>query len=176
MYSIYGTRRLLRRLKARPVEPVAAPSTLLGNWYVHELSWQPGPVALFVNERTRLPVFVPINATDPLVPTFVDGLGDVLAALEVPRTVIVAETRAMAEWSWAAASSHSYLGTINDYAYSALLEGTGARRDLTGLAVRIARSPRRPFRDTTGTPAGELARVVRARPRAATARTRQAGG
>ncbi len=60
MYTIHATKKLLERVK-QPVEaPVAKPSTLLGSWYATVLFWKP-QVALLVNERTLVPVLLPLG-------------------------------------------------------------------------------------------------------------------
>ena len=59
MYTIHGTKKLLDRVKQSVEAPVAEPSTLLGNWYATALFWKP-QVALLVNERTLVPVLLPL--------------------------------------------------------------------------------------------------------------------
>jgi len=52
---VHATKKLLDRLK-RPAERLEEVSTgFLGPWYATALFWRP-QVALFVNERTLLPV------------------------------------------------------------------------------------------------------------------------
>jgi hypothetical protein len=64
VYSIHATKKLLDRIK-EPVEAqVAEPTTKLGNWYAKLLFWKPQFV-LFVNERTFLPVLVPLGPRQP---------------------------------------------------------------------------------------------------------------
>ena len=57
MYKICATKKLLDRVKQPFVESQGEPSTALGNWHATALFWKPN-VALFVNDRTLLPVFV----------------------------------------------------------------------------------------------------------------------
>jgi hypothetical protein len=53
------------------------PSTALGNGYATVLFWKP-QVALFVKERTLLPVFVPLAPAVKVADRFPDQLGRVL--------------------------------------------------------------------------------------------------
>lgn len=70
-YTIHGTKKLLDRVKRPVVEPVDVPSTMLGNWYANALMWRP-QAALFVNEVTLLPVFVPLAPAKGLAERFLD--------------------------------------------------------------------------------------------------------
>jgi hypothetical protein len=64
VYSVHATKKLLDRIK-EPVEaPVAEPTVKFGNWYAKPLFWKPQFV-LFVNERTFLPVLVPLGPRQP---------------------------------------------------------------------------------------------------------------
>jgi hypothetical protein len=58
-FTIHATKKLLDRVKQPIAEPVE-PATELGNWYATALFWK-SQVALLVNERTLLPVFMPLE-------------------------------------------------------------------------------------------------------------------
>jgi hypothetical protein len=93
MFVVHATKKVLDRCGG-PSLSDGPTTTALGDWYATALFWQP-QVALFVNEPTRLPVFVPLASAATLVPRFVTHLGAVLAAhgLRVRDTLAVA-TRA----------------------------------------------------------------------------------
>lgn len=83
MHTIHGTKKLLDRVKKPVGEAVETPTTALGNWYATALFWRP-QAALFVNERTLLPVFVPLAPAAKVAERLPDQLGRLLDALEVP--------------------------------------------------------------------------------------------
>ena len=76
------------------------PSTALGNWYATAILWKP-QVALFVNERTLLPVFVPLAAAAGLAGRFPEQLGRVLEGLGTPLEFVLPELGAIGEASYA---------------------------------------------------------------------------
>ena len=73
VFSIHATRKLLDRVN-RPVLPaVSEPATILGNWYANVLFWKP-QVVLLVNERTLLPVLMPLAPAATLAERFPEVL------------------------------------------------------------------------------------------------------
>ena len=58
MFVVHGTQRFLERV-GRPVPVPLDGTTLLGPWYATMARWRP-QTALFVNEATLLPVFLPL--------------------------------------------------------------------------------------------------------------------
>lgn len=77
MFTIHATKKLLDRVKQTVVAPVGEPSTMLGNWYATAIFWKP-QVALLVNERTLLSVFMPLAPASSLAKRFPDQLAQVL--------------------------------------------------------------------------------------------------
>ena len=71
-FTIHATKKLLDRVKQPVVDPLDA-ATELGNWYATALFWKP-QVALLVNERTLLPVFMPLAPATTLAQRFPDEL------------------------------------------------------------------------------------------------------
>lgn len=65
MLVVRGTKKFLSRV-GPPVPVHELSSGVLGDWYANALFWRP-QVALFVNERTRLPVFVPLAPAKSVV-------------------------------------------------------------------------------------------------------------
>ena len=90
MFSIPATRKLLGRVNRPVVPPVSEPATILGNWYANVLFWKP-QVVLLVNERTLLPVLMPLAPAATLAERFpgsapasiLETLGVVPAFVEV---------------------------------------------------------------------------------------------
>jgi hypothetical protein len=56
---VRGTKKLRDRVRAAPAGAGDVSTTLLGDWFATALFWKP-QVALLVNERTLLPVFMPL--------------------------------------------------------------------------------------------------------------------
>ncbi|MCA1693536.1 MAG: hypothetical protein LC749_01725, partial [Actinobacteria bacterium] len=57
MLVVRGTKKLRDRVKGAPVVDGDASTTALGDWFATALFWRP-QVALLVNSRTLLPVFL----------------------------------------------------------------------------------------------------------------------
>jgi hypothetical protein len=77
VFVVHATKKLLDRLRESAVAPVEAPTTVLGDWYATVLFWKP-QVALFVNEATLLPVFMPFAPAATLIARFPTCFGTVL--------------------------------------------------------------------------------------------------
>ena len=58
MFIIHGTKKFLDRVQG-PSSDADQPTSALGNWYATVAFWKP-QAALFVNQRTLLPVIVPL--------------------------------------------------------------------------------------------------------------------
>ncbi len=72
MFTLHCTKKLLDRIGAQVDLPVQA-STRLGNWYATALFWKP-QMALMVNERTLLPVILPLAPVASLGKRFPQSL------------------------------------------------------------------------------------------------------
>ena len=160
MYTIHGTKKLLDRVKKPVGEAVETPSTALGNWYATALFWRP-QAALFVNERTLLPVFVPLAPAAKVAKRLPDQLGRVLDALDVPIEFTLQETAAMESANFAKTANRSVVGSMNDFAFLAehYLAG-GFPHHLLGLSLRMAGTPCGPLRKRHGFPDRELLALV----------------
>lgn len=160
MFTIHGTKKLLERVKQPLGEPVEEPSTALGNWYATALFWRP-QAALFVNERTLLPVFVPLAQAARVAERLPDQLGRLLDALEVPLEFTLQETAAMEAANFAKTANRSVVGSMNDFAFLAehYLAG-GFPHDLLALSLRMAGTPCGPLRKRHGFPDREVLALV----------------
>ena len=79
MYTLHCTKKLLDRIKHPVAPPAPEPSTKLGNWYATAVFWKP-QIVLAVNERTLLPVVLPLAPAT----TVTDRLPDVLRGIGIP--------------------------------------------------------------------------------------------
>lgn len=67
MLIVRATKKLRQRLGSAVPHEGEPSTTLLGEWYATALPWQPQQLILLVNERTLLPVLMPLapSATVP---------------------------------------------------------------------------------------------------------------
>ena len=75
MFTLHCTKKLLDRVQPAVTAPCNA-NTRLGNWYATALFWKP-QLALLVNERTLLPVVMPLAPATTLAQRFPDALAQV---------------------------------------------------------------------------------------------------
>jgi len=158
-FSIHATKKLLDRVKQPVVEPVE-PISALGNWYASALFWKP-QVALLVNERTLLPVFMPLAPATTLVRRFPDELRGVLDAHGIDPRFVDNEIRSMGEGHYAKTASRSLLGVMNEFAFLGNVhrEKRGAD-ELVALSVRLAETPMSPLYKRHVSPDHELKALV----------------
>jgi hypothetical protein len=57
---VRATKKLRQRLRATTPYDGEPSTTLLGEWYANLLPWRPQQVILLVNEKTLLPVLMPL--------------------------------------------------------------------------------------------------------------------
>jgi hypothetical protein len=141
MYTLHGTQKLRDRLKRPLVTEVPPASTVLGNWYATVLFWKP-QLALLVNERTLLPVLLPLSPISTLPERAGPELGRVLQAHGTDPAFIEREIAAMAEVVVAKTANRSVVGTMNEFAFEAgIYRDLCDAADLVGLALRLAQTP-----------------------------------
>jgi hypothetical protein len=159
-FTIHATKKLLDRVKQPVVDPVE-PASELGNWYATALFWKP-QVALLVNERTLLPVFMPLAPATTLARRFADELRRVLDAHGVDPRFVDDEIRSMGEGHYAKTASRSLLGVMNEFTFlgNAHREDHGADDDLVALSVRLAETPMSPLYKRHISPDHELKALV----------------
>ena len=156
VFSIHATRKLLDRVN-RPVLPaVSEPATILGNWYANVLFWKP-QVVLLVNERTLLPVLMPLAPAATLGERFPEALQRVLEALGVGPAFVEVEISAMADVRFARTADRSVVGVMNGFKH--LAEDYRDYRgldDLVTLAVELSGTPCGPLYSRHVSPDREL--------------------
>ena len=160
VFSIHATKKLLDRVNRPALPAVSEPATILGNWYANVLFWKP-QVALLVNERTLLPVLMPLAPAATLSDRFPEALGRMLEALGVAPAFIEAEISAMADARYAKTANRSVIGIMNEFKY--LAEVYRAHRDFDGLvalAVDLSRTPCGPLYKRLVSPDRELDSLV----------------
>jgi uncharacterized protein DUF6933 len=119
MVVLRCTRKLLARLKRTEVSPDIVSSSRLGDWYGNILQIGRRQHLLFISERSRLPVVIPIREAKRLEAVFPSAVCDVLAAVGIGAKDIADERSRMAEISFGRTNNRSLLGTLNDFAFMA---------------------------------------------------------
>lgn len=157
LFTIHATRKLLDRVKQPVREPVAEPSTALGNWYATAMAWRPRHVALLVSERTLLPVLMPLAPASSLIERFPECLAEVLKRLEAPQGFVAQEVAAMSEGSYAKTVSRSVLGSLTALANLADYQRwLIAENDLASNSALLARTPCSPLYERHVSPDHEV--------------------
>ena len=159
VFVVFATKKVLDRCGGLTAVGGLS-TTTLGDWYATALFWRPH-VALFVNERTRLPVFVSLAPAKTLVSRFVTHLAVVLAVHGVDPRFIGSELAHMTEHRLAKTANRSVVGTMTEFSF--LAEAARAHDgvdDLLALSLRLAGTPCGPLRDGYGFPDRELTALV----------------
>lgn len=118
MFTLHCTAKLRGRLK-RPLWRQRQPATtMLGDWYATVLFWKP-QVALLINERTLLPVILPLAPADSLLERIGPAVAQVMAWHAVVPWLIETEAAAMAQVEVAKTANRSVVGTMNEFAFEA---------------------------------------------------------
>lgn len=156
MLTIHATQKLRDKTKV-PIEPTgAASTTALGCWYATALFWKP-QVALFVNERTLLPVLMPLAPAATLAQRFPHELGRVLLAHGASQAFVDAELAQMAQTCYAKTANRSVLGIMNQFEYLAEAHVEDlAVNDLLGLSLKLSQTPCSPLYKRAVSPEREL--------------------
>ena len=140
MFTLHCTKKLLGRIGYPVNQPVPA-STRLGNWYATALFWKP-QIALMVNERTLLPLMLPLAPAASLGKRFPEALKGLLKALDLPAEFIAAEIEGMGDVAYAKTANRSVVGVMNGFAF--LAEGYRDRNGLIDpleLSLKLAQTP-----------------------------------
>lgn len=140
MYQLHCTKKLLDRIKPE-LKASGDCTTRLGNWYATALMWRP-QVALLVNERTLIPVLMPLAPAATLAQRFSLQLAQVLAGHGITASFIEAELAQMKTVTYAKTANRSVGGVMNEFAFLA----DGYRHymetsDLLVLSLKLAQTP-----------------------------------
>lgn len=157
---VRGTKKLRDRLRGAPQAGDRESTTQLGDWFANALFWKP-QVALFVNSRTMVPVFVPLAPAATLLDRAPAAIADILRRHGVPDQILTAELEAMGDTAIAPTDDRQLVGVMNEFAFQA--ENIRARTpaiDLAELSMRLSQLLVGPLQHRHGTPAGELQALV----------------
>jgi len=160
VFTVHATKKLLDRVKRRPQPEAVAPMSMLGNWYATYVAWRP-QVVLIVNERTLLPVLMPLARGATLLERFPQQLAEVLRALGVPEEFIEQELAAMGDGVWAKTANRSVVGSMNEFVFLAeAWRDRGWTDDLLAMSLHLADVPCSPLDTSEGFPDREVATLV----------------
>jgi hypothetical protein len=119
MVVLRCTQKLLARLKQSGDLPAIESTTRLGDWYGNILRIGARQHLLFISERSRLSVVVPLREAKRLGTVFPDAVCGRLAVVGVPAADIAEERARMSEMVFGRTRNRSLLGTMNDFAFMA---------------------------------------------------------
>jgi hypothetical protein len=136
-------RKLVVRLKQADHLTVIESTTRLGDWSGNILKLGRRQHLLFISERSRLPVVIPIREGKRLAEVIPDAVCEVLGLVGVAAADIADERSRMSEIAFGRARNRSLLGTLNDFAF--IEQSVDARRT-------EPESPEEPVRFLSQTP------------------------
>ena len=99
--------------------PDVQSTTRLGDWYGNFLRIVRRQHLLFISERSRLPVVIPIRQSKRLATVLPDAVCAVLGHVGVPAVDMADERSRMSEMAFGRTRNRSLLGTLNDFALMA---------------------------------------------------------
>lgn len=117
MFVLRCTRKLLDRLARAELETAkqTTTTTRMGDWTANLFFIGRQQVVLGVNNKSLLPVLVPIAPAKSFLPRFTEAAGELMMALGVARQKVLSEMGAMNECVVAPTNDRRVLGTINDF-------------------------------------------------------------
>lgn len=121
--------------------------------------WRP-QVALFVNERTFLPLLVPLSPAATLINRFPDELSVMLRAVGVSAEFVAKERWLMNEGSYAKTANRSVLGVMNRYELELDSEQVRGGGDLLQISLWLAETLVGPLRNYSQTPLEALHKLI----------------
>jgi hypothetical protein len=156
---VRGTKKLRDRVKGAPVADGDASTTALGDWFATALFWRP-QVALLVNSRTLLPVFMELAPAATLLDRAPAAIEKVLRLHGVDDTFLAVERDAMSDVRIAPTNDRSVVGVMNEFAFHGEHLWKDGLEDFESLSLRMSSLILGPLHRGAGSPDRELAAVV----------------
>jgi hypothetical protein len=142
MVVLRCTQKLLFRLKQFDDAPAVRSTTRLGDWYGDLLRMGNRHALLFISERSRLPVLIPVREANRLRAAFPDAVWQALAAVAVPADVGAQERFQMSEIAFGRTSSRSLRGSLANFSFLARTRFITSRHEtLERIARDLAETP-----------------------------------
>lgn len=139
MIVVHGTKKFLDRVGIPDPTPGQSTS-ILGTWYATVLFARP-QIALFVNERTLLPVLTPMAPAGTLLARLPTVIGENLKRHGIAQPIIDSELSHMSAYQLAKTSNRSVVGIMNEFSFLYRLHSNAADADLLELSVQLAATP-----------------------------------
>jgi hypothetical protein len=145
VFVLRCTKKLLGRIGAAPgsKDEPAKSTTRMGDWTANIFIIRRQQLVLGVNNKTLLPVLLPIAPAKTFLVRFTEAAGEMLMALGVDRPKALAEMSAMNECLVAPTNDRRVLGTINDF--GRMLEVYLDGRPMPEVALHLAEAPCSPI-------------------------------
>lgn len=137
MLVIRSTKKLRDRVKGAPAADGEASTSALGDWFANALFWRPH-VALLVNSRTLLPVFMDLAPAATLLERAPATIEAVLRRHGVDETFLAAERKAMSEVRIAPTNDRRVVGVMNEFALHGEWVWKEGQHDLEALSLRMS--------------------------------------
>jgi len=134
---VRGTKKLRDRVKGAPSADGVESTNALGDWSANALFWRP-QVALLVNSRTLLPVFMELAPTATLLDRAPATIEAVLRRHGLDETFLAAERKAMGEVRIAPTNDRRVVGVMNEFAFHGEGLFEEGRHDLEALSLRMS--------------------------------------
>jgi uncharacterized protein DUF6933 len=142
MVVLRCTQTLLLRLKQFDDVSDVRSTTKLGDWYGNLIRMGNRHVLMFISERSRLPVMIPVREAIRLRSSFLNAVCQMLAAVGLPAEAIERERLEMSEIAFRRTRSRSLLGSLNDFSMMARMHFITRRTDpLERIARDLAETP-----------------------------------
>jgi len=143
---VRATKKLRQRLGSAVPHDGEPSTTLLGEWYATALPWRPRQLILLVNERTLLPVLMPLAPSATAPGRIGPEIAATLAAHHVPAAIIEREVSQMRECRFGPTANRSLVGIMNEFSHLAdVYRRTDPDIDLGRMARTLAATPCSPL-------------------------------
>ena len=156
MFYLHCSKQLLDRVSSGLSEPAGTGGNILGNWYAKVIFSKP-QVALFVNERTLLPVLMPLAPASSLIERFPQYLFKVLLSQGVSESFMQQELNYLDEVVYCKSTNRSIIGILNMFTYHLeSYQSIHYANDWYELSMMMADTPCGPLYKSTITPGNAL--------------------
>ena len=142
MLIVRATKKLRQRLGSAVPHDGEPSTTLLGEWHATALPWRPQQLILLVNERTLLPVLMPLAPSATAPSRIGPEIAATLADHRAPAAVIDDELSQMRECRFGPTANRSVVGIMNEFSHLAdIYRRTDPDLNLIQMARRLAATP-----------------------------------
>ena len=146
MLIVRATKKLRQRLGSAVPHDGEPSTTLLGEWYATALPWRPRQLILLVNERTLLPVLMPLAPSASAPCRIGPEIAATLTAHQAPAAVLDGELDQMRECRFGPTANRSVVGIMNEFTHLADTDRrTDPDIDLGRMARTLAATPCSPL-------------------------------